>query len=370
MNIDWHSDHTEILLNPRTPVSDQKMAQQLIQALPALKTHFWLSTSGSSGAMKWAALSKKAVLESARAVNSHLECNESDVWLNPLPIFHVGGLGIAARGYLSRAKVYNFSNTWNVETFCKVLEETRTTLTALVPAQIYDIVKGQKKSPASLRGVIVGGGAISEHIYAKACELGWPLLPSYGSTECCSQVATPTIGKYESHELPPKKVLSHLSIKLDEEGHICIKGTSLLTGYALGTPSQPKFVDPKQDGWYHTEDLGIIQDGYLQILGRNDNFIKIGGESVDVLRLEKILEELKLSLSLDQDSVILPVKDDRLGHVIHLASTNRNMDQLVSSFNARVMPYEKIRAVRHVSCIPRSPLNKVLKNKLLTLPIL
>ena len=35
-----------------------------------------------------------------------------------------------------------------------------------------------------------GGGAVSDELYRDARALGWRVLPSYGMTECCSQVAT------------------------------------------------------------------------------------------------------------------------------------------------------------------------------------
>jgi acyl-coenzyme A synthetase/AMP-(fatty) acid ligase len=37
----------------------------------------------------------------------------------------------------------------------------------------------------------------------------------------------------------------------------------------------------------------------------------------------------------------------------------------VRSFNARVLPFERIRAVRRVAAIPRSPLGKLLRPRLL-----
>ena len=103
MNIDWDESKSEILLNPRMPPEEKRIAEEFLSAVP-YPGHVWLATSGTSK-QKWVALSKKALLASAQAVIIILECTSKDIWLNPLPLFHVGGLGIRARGYLSGAKV-------------------------------------------------------------------------------------------------------------------------------------------------------------------------------------------------------------------------------------------------------------------------
>ena len=40
---------------------------------------------------------------------------------------------------------------------------------------------------------MTGGGALDPSLYKQARDLGWPLLPSYGLTECGSQVATASL---------------------------------------------------------------------------------------------------------------------------------------------------------------------------------
>jgi acyl-coenzyme A synthetase/AMP-(fatty) acid ligase len=54
--------------------------------------------------------------------------------------------------------------------------------------------------------------------------------------------------------------------------------------------------------------------------------------------------------------------DERLGHVIHLATTIE--PTFADAFNARVHPFERIRAIHRVDEIPRSPLGKLLRAEL------
>ncbi|HET8773411.1 MAG TPA: AMP-binding protein, partial [Thermoanaerobaculia bacterium] len=123
MDIDWLSADSHVLLNPRMPEEERRRLESLVVDLPG---HVWLSTSGTTGALKLTALSKRALLASAAAVNRHLQSDDRDVWLCVLPTFHVGGLGIYARAFLSGARVV--TSGWE-----------GVTLASLVPAQVSDL---------------------------------------------------------------------------------------------------------------------------------------------------------------------------------------------------------------------------------------
>jgi o-succinylbenzoate---CoA ligase len=97
----------------------------------------------------------------------------------------------------------------------------------------------------------------------------------------------------------------------------------------------------------------------VRIRGRAGDFVKIGGESVDLNRLDAILNSVRG----EADAAILAVPDARLGHVIHLAATS-DPAPIVAAFNAKVAPFERIRSVHRVSSIPRSSLGKLLRGEL------
>ena len=346
--IDWSSAATHLLLNPRLPAEERTRLEALAQAAPSLGSHVWVATSGTSGALKLVALSKEAILSSAAAVNAHLDAQPSDVWSRVLPSFHVGGIGIDARAHLTRSRVDGFD--WDPQRFAR----GGFTLSSLVPAQVRDLVTARLRTPAGLRAIVVGGGSLPDDLYSAARELGWPLLPSYGLSEAASQVATATL---ESKDL---RILSHLRVRIDE-GRIVLSGASLLTGYAhFDAKGRAVFVDPKVDGWFVTEDRGEVEGRVLRVYGRSRDFVKIGGESVDLVRLDRVLDEVRGSV----DAAIVAVPDDRLGHVIHAAATTADTQAVVDAFNERVLPFERIRAVHRVDSIPRTPLGKLRRHEL------
>jgi O-succinylbenzoic acid--CoA ligase len=285
--------------------------------------------------LKLVALSKDALLASAAAVNRHLRSDANDVWCNVLPAFHVGGLGIYARAFLSGARIVS------------TLDEG-VTLASLVPAQVVDLIREQRAAPRSMRAVVVGGGALSDELYRDGCALGWPLLPSYGLTECCSQVAT------AQGDSPELLLLDHIEARIDADGRLALRSEALLTGYA----TESGFADPKVDGWFLTEDLATIDGHVLRVQGRSGDFVKIGGESVDLSRLDRILA------SLGADAAVIAVPDQRLGHVIALAIASGDADAITAAFNERVLPFERARSVRRVAEIPRTALGKIVRKRL------
>lgn len=348
--IDWRSDESHLLLNPRMPARERSKLEALVDAVPPLPAHVWLATSGSTGALKLTALSKRALLASAAAVNEHLGSTADDVWACVLPTFHVGGLGIYARAFLTSARVVESS--WAADVFVVMCHAQGVTLTSLVPAQVQDLVTSKLEAPPSVRAVVVGGGAMTDSLYDEAVALGWPVLPSYGMTECCSQVATARPG---SREL---ELLTHVEARVEEDGRMAIRSPALLTGYALYEGEEARLVDPTVEGWFLTGDRGRVEGRVLRVDGRVGEFVKIGGESVDLSRLDRILAEIT------PDAAVAAVPDERLGHVIHLYVALGDLAVVAEAFAGRVHPFERARKVHRVAAIPRSPLGKLLRARL------
>jgi O-succinylbenzoic acid--CoA ligase len=325
--IDFESSASHLLLNPRMPAEERERLQRLV---PNLEAHVFVATSGSTGAIKLVALSKQAILASATAVNERLAVTSRDVWAAVLPPFHVGGLGVYARCHLAGARALPMS--WDPRAFA----ESEATLASLVPAQVRDLIAAGIEPPPTLRAILVGGGA-----FDPVEATGWPVLASYGMTECCSTISIEGL------------LLSHIEARREPDGRLAFRGPSLFTGYA----TNEGLVDPKVDGWFISEDLGDVEGRQLRADGRAGDFVKIGGESVDLKRLDRILYELA-----GDGAAIVAMPDERLGHVIHLATTVE--PTFVDAFNAHVHPFERIRGIHRVDAIPRSPLGKLLRAEL------
>lgn len=362
MSVDWLSESNEILLNPSLPASERQSIEKAVKKTD-LKKHVFIATSGSTGNRKIVCLSKEALLCSAENVNSWVNASKADIWFQALPLFHVGGLGVEARAYLTKSKVIKlqFSNyKWNAKEFCQQIDEHKCTLGSLVPTQVYDLVKASLSAPESLRAVFVGGGRLEPSLYKKSRELGWPLLPTYGFSEAGSQVATAEMKSLESfslneEEMPKAKLLPHIQFR-DENGKVEFKAESLLSGYLIQNDKKWSFVDPKNDGWFECQDrLFIDENRYVEFLGRSDSLVKVNGENVDVERLNQIWQGIEE----DADSLIVAIPCERAGSEIILVSDKDVNNSALEEFNQKVLPFEKLSRVVVLDEIPRTSLGKV-----------
>ena len=365
--IDWDGPSTEVLLNPRLPPADAERVRRLIARIP-LEGHVWVTTSGSTGRLKPVAIAKRAVLASAHAVNAHLRSDAHDVWLNVLPTFHVGGLGILARAHLSGAAVVTVER-WDPKVFDSrptadgQRQAANVTLTSLVPTQVVDLVRAGVRPPASLRAAVVGGGPLAPDLYDQGRALGWPLLPSYGATECASQIATAELTSLDGHVFPPLTLLPHVTARTDAEGRIEVRSDALFTGYA----TEAGLENPKVDGWWRTDDLGTVSGRTLVVHGRAGDTVKVGGELVNLAALETRLADILAAIAPGTDAALIAVPDDRLGRVVGLAVATTDADvvaRVQQAFNAAVLPFERARVTFAVPGIPRSPLGKVRRDAL------
>ncbi|KAB8031034.1 AMP-binding protein [Fluviispira multicolorata] len=381
MNIDWYSKDSHFFINPRIPLQEKTRIEKTAEEF-YLDSHIFLATSGSTALsstdLKWVALKKEAILNSALSVNIHLDCHKKDILLNTLPYFHIGGLSLYARAFLSQASLINLYNDnfkWSVKEFVHAVSETKATITSLVPTQIYDIVRAALFCPQTLRAVVVGGGSLAKSLYEKAVALGWNLLPSYGMTECCSQIATAHSDLQWKNDFPRLKIMGHLQLWNDESGKICIAGSSLLSGYILQNKNNIYFHDPKkikklENGleikYIETTDIGTIEGENLTVIGRTDDVIKIAGENVNLARLDEILLEMRSIFSIHFDLALIFESDDRLGKKVSLVIEGENylideilIKNLIVSFNKNVFPFERIKNFYYIHKIPRTELGKL-----------
>jgi O-succinylbenzoic acid--CoA ligase len=254
-------------------------------------------------------------------------------------------------------------DAWAPEAFRAAAAAAGATLSALVPTQVFDLVRAGLPAPASLRAVVVGGVALAPALYRRARALGWPLLPSYGATECGSQAATADLASLERDAVPELRILPHLVLRAGADGRIEIRGASLLTGYA----TDQGLDDPKRDGWWRTGDVGLVREGTVAVSGRAGEVVKILGESVAVGPLRLTLEMAMLDLEFAGDAALYALPDERAGWRLGLAYAGADpaaAAALGAAFNERVAPYERIMDVVEVARIPRSALGKVIIGEL------
>jgi len=323
----------------------------------------FFQTSGSTGQPRWIGLSREALLLSAAVVNRHLQVDQDSCWGLSLPLNHVGGFGVVARAFEAGCELARYREKWEPARFTEWVKRERVSHVSLVPTQVHDLVREQLHAPSTLRVAVIGGGRLDGGIGGAARALGWPVLASYGMTEAGSQVATQSLELLDQgYQSGPISVLPHWRVKIGDEGRIAVRGKALFAGELIR--SDEKWVFSKRVGdWYSTSDLGKLESGDLLLTGRADALVKILGELVDPMAVERELAVPEL--------VVVAVPDARKGKRLIAVCDQAVVSGLIASrveaYNREVEGFRRIDEVVCVDAIPRSDLGKVRRLELANL---
>jgi O-succinylbenzoic acid--CoA ligase len=321
-------------------------------------------TSGSTGTPRIVRLSHRAFLAAAAASAENLGI-QRDRWLLALPLAHVGGLGAVARSLVNRRAVILFepqrSLLAELPAFVACGEAHGATLVSLVPTILDRLLAPPVawRPPASLRAVLLGGAAIPRALVRRARAAAIPVLPTYGMTESCAQIAT---GRYTSrlepvsagHDLfPSGPPLPGSEVRI-AGGVLEVRSASLFSGY-LGEPA----TDPRR-GWFRTNDRAIQSgEDELIVLGRASDLIITGGENVDPLEVEAALE----SLPGIERAFVFGTPDPTFGEVVTARlvthSAPPSVRDLAALLGERLASYKLPRLVEPVAELPLTPAGKL-----------
>lgn len=147
-----------------------------------------------------------------------------------------------------------------------------------------------------LRSVICGGAAVDGDILDYFGDLGFRSVQGYGLTECSPVIAlNPDNAKFINNKsagyLLPLSECKIVDKDEDGFGEICFRGPTVMMGYYKDPERTAQAID--SDGWYHTGDLGYIDEQeYVYITGRKKSIIITGnGKNVYPEELEFYLQK-------------------------------------------------------------------------------
>ena len=250
-----------------------------------------LFTSGSSGTRKAVTLTYGNHYYSAQGSNENLPLTPGDRWLLSLPLFHVGGLGIFFRCLLAGATMVHVDRE---TALAAQIVRDRVTHLSLVPTQLRRLLRdpGVKEAAGRLKAILLGGGPIPTQLVQEARSMGLPVYPTYGMTEAASQVATTS----EAHP-DCMKALNYRELRVSDGGEIVVGGQTIAPGVSVS-------------GWYHTGDVGKLDDdGCLTVLGRSDAMFISGGENIHPETIELALAAIDGIV----EALVVPVEDTEFG---------------------------------------------------------
>ena len=139
---------------------------------------------------------------------------------------------------------------------------------------------------------IVSGSA---SLHPRLARIFWaakiPILEAYGLTETSPGV---TFSRFDPGCVKFGTVgplLTGNQMKIAEDGEILCKGPNIMMGYLNRPEKTAEVIDA--DGWFHTGDIGVIEDGkFLKITDRKKEIFKTsGGKFVAPQPIEQRLKE-------------------------------------------------------------------------------
>jgi long-chain acyl-CoA synthetase len=149
---------------------------------------------------------------------------------------------------------------------------------------------------------IVSGGAtlqtkLSRLFFAAKINV----LEGYGLTETSPVIAVNDPSKNEIRTGTVGPVLENVELKIADDGEILCKGPNIMLGYYKAPDLTAEVID--EDGWFHTGDVGILEDGkYLKITDRKKEIFKLS--SGKYVSPQVIENKIKESFFIDQVMVI------------------------------------------------------------------
>ena len=218
----------------------------------------------------------------------------------------------------------------------------------------------------------MGGAAIPAAVAERATGLGLSIVRMYGSTEHPSITGASHDDPLDKrlhtdgHALPGtdiRLVDEHgADVATGEPGEILSRGPDCCMGYTDPALTAVAF---DADGWFHTEDVGVLDaDGYLRITDRKKDIIIRGGENVSAAEVEEIIAQLPEVAEVAVVAAPDPRYGERVSAVIRLApgATDPGLDRLRDATAAAGLGRQKWpEELRVVDEFPRTPSGKIQK---------
>lgn len=215
---------------------------------------------------------------------------------------------------------------------------------------------------AHMRYAGLGGASVPAAVTTRLDRLGITVFRSYGSTEHPSITGSRHTAPAEKRLFTDGDALPGVEVRLADDGEILSRGPDLCLGYT-DPALTGRFFD--EDGWYHTGDIGVMdEDGYLTITDRKSDIIIRGGENISALEVEEAL----LAMRGVAEAVVVAAPDERLGEhaaaVLRLLPGHRapTLDTMRAHLERVGLARQKFPEELHVvDDLPRTPSGKVQK---------
>ena len=331
-------------------------------------------SSGTTGLPKGVMLTHRNVVAQLAQIDA-IEQVEMPALLGVLPFFHIYGMVIILMHGFMRAATIVTLPKFDLEPFLKVLQTWPITSAHIVPPVVVALGKhplvDNYKFP-HLKWIFSGAAPLGvELTEAVEKRLNIKIRQGYGMTEAspathytvAGSERAGTVGllmpNIEMRIIDPE---SATDVPTGQPGEVWVRGPNVMKGYLNNPEATARTVDA--DGWLHTGDIGIVdEDGYLTVVDRLKELIKVKGFQVAPAELESLL----LKHPQIADVAVIPVADEHCGEVPKAIVVKREpltAEEVMAYLDPKVAHYKRVKHVAFVDAIPKSPSGKILRRVL------
>jgi long-chain acyl-CoA synthetase len=346
-------------------------------------------TGGTTGRSKGVRLSHANILANALAFGLGVGARRDDVYLHAAPMFHSADL--LALPWMLQGAPQCYLPAFSPSAFLELIATHRVGAVITVPSMLIATLSNPAFATAdlsSLRVLIYGAAPMSvewiDRVSAALPHVAF--LNCYGLTETAPDLTIFAADEFRAAiermratgdrtgplmSVGKPNLLNEIRV-IDKNGRevgpgicgeIVARGPNMMQGY-LNLPDETRTA--LQDGWFHTGDVGYIDDaGYVYLVDRMKDMVISGGENVYSTEVEAALHRHPEIA----EAAVVGVPDEVLGEAVVAA--------LVAKPTAQPSPEELARHCRtliggfkvpkqfiFVDALPKSALGKVLKSSL------
>ncbi|KAA9164397.1 long-chain fatty acid--CoA ligase [Amycolatopsis acidicola] len=294
------------------------------------------------------------------------------------PLYHIGGLenymlptlAMGGHGVMARSKNFDLRRTLEIASAKGVTD------LLLFPVMINQFVADDSLHEIDLsrvRRIFTGGDALPPSVCEKL-KVRLPradLIQLYGLTEGTPMAtcSAPGMGYARPASVGRAYPFVEVSVR-DELGDPVPPGAvgeiwTRSPANSLGYWNQPEETARTfTDGWCHTGDLGVVEDGTLSIAGRKKDMIRSGGENISAAEVEDVL----LQHPAVGDAAVVGIPDptyvEAVCAVVVTNGTPVSAEELIDHCRTRLAGFKKPRKVLFMDELPRTPSQKIQKFKI------
>ncbi len=365
---------------------DSEYEQALAAATPIYDFHpqsledqcLLMYSSGTTGSPKGVIITHAMLDFTASSAMRLGETGPSDVSLNNMPLFHIGGLNVTALPSIWIGGTCVIMRMFDPEATIKAISNPDLGISVMfcVPAA-YNAMKAHPAMETAdfsrINLALCGAETVPEALINWWGERGIIIQEGYGMTE------TAAAGTMLLKSDIPERIgwagrpLMHSRIKIVDEngvevprgtpGEIWFKGLAITPGYWRNTKANEESFT---DGWFHSGDIGIMDEqDYVSIEDRVKDMYISGGENVYPAEIEGVLYEMDQIVEV----AVIGIKDERWGETGCVCAVVKdgeslNLDDVLAHLEGRLAKFKLPSHLHLISELPRGGTGKVLKFEL------